>query len=32
MIEFRLLREDDFPLLYEWLNQPHMKGFYQKKQ
>lgn len=31
MIEFRLLRENDLPLLYEWLNQFHMKEFYQKE-
>ena len=31
MIKFRLLRKDDLPLLHEWLNQLHMKEFYQKE-
>ncbi|MDO3436084.1 GNAT family N-acetyltransferase [Rhizobium sp. CBN3] len=30
MIDFRSLTEADFPLLCEWLNNPHMRAHYQK--
>ncbi len=29
MIDFRPLSKNDFPMLCEWLNQPHMRKFYQ---
>lgn len=30
IIAFRPLREEDLPLLCDWLNRPHMRDFYQK--
>lgn len=30
-ISFRLLTEQDLPMLYRWLNQEHMRDFYQRK-
>ena len=29
-ISFRPLDKDDLPLLHRWLNEPHMRTFYQK--
>ncbi len=30
-VEFRPLEESDLPLLHRWLNQDHMRAFYQKE-
>lgn len=30
-LSFRRLREEDFLLLHDWLNQPHVRDFYQQQ-